>query len=96
MKKLKKLNIIEAGRTCSPEEMKEIVGGYMECSGGVGLSVCLSDILYFSCEQAAAGFYSGSCKPDILQSLDVCSEGYKYSICIVMKETCSEEISYVQ
>lgn len=96
MKKLKKFKIIEEGRRCSPEEMKEIVGGYWMCAGGDSLTVCPTDWFMSSCQPSAAGgFFDDSCGQGFPQTLQICTEGYKYDTCLGIHYTCGGENTYV-
>lgn len=95
MKKIKKFKIIEEGRICSPEEMKEIVGGYM-CSDGNSLTVCPTDWFLASCQPAAAsGYYEDFCGQPLPQTLQVCTEDYKYDVCVLVHYTCGAENTYM-
>lgn len=94
MKKIKKFKIIEEGRICSPEEMKEIVGGYLSCSDGNSLTVCPTDWFLASCQPAATSGYSEEFCLQLPPTYIVCSEDYKYDFCVGMHYTCGGENTY--
>lgn len=84
MKKTKKFNIIETGRICSPEEMKNLTGGcssVQSCTLDLPFQSCGSDGItakYFSC--GFAGGYGHVCdSPGDFNT--TCGSGVSYNVC---------------
>lgn len=91
MKKLKRLNVIEEGRICTPEELKEIVGGYTTCSGGIYAS-CTTNALTTCSKTGYTGYVSG---PPECPSYVSCPVDYAYTSCNTSgKQTCSSNTKY--
>ena len=85
MKKIPKINIVEPGRICSPDELRQIIGGY-GCTTGTYIDESCFDS-YRSCdndghkschEQEGAGYQN------VYQSGEhtlICGRGWDYENC---------------
>lgn len=103
MKEVKKIKIIEAGRICSPEELKEIRGGFSGSGIDEGGSGCnyttgcnthesCGWFSYETCKQVSVSYGYESSESGIL-----CNAGYYYASCGFRGRnhtTCGGEDSY--
>lgn len=99
MKKIKKVKIVEVGRICSADELKQICGGSgyggEDYSGACTFTGCnkYNNCGWFShetCSQVSAHYGYESNGSSIL-----CSGGYSYSSCSFKKYTsCGSDTTY--
>lgn len=86
MKKIPKINIIEPGRICSPDELKQIIGGGYGCTSGTYIDVSCFDTYqncnndgHESCHQQGWAGYQNYCENG--EHTLSCGEGWNYENC---------------